>query len=149
MSYTIENFYKQNQVEAESIDYIASKRFVDDNGKPIPWRIRPVTAEEEARLRVQYSKENKDKRTGVVTQTFDDTGYTLALTATGVVEPDLLNTKLQESYRVRGREALLQKMLYAGELQSLALKVIEVSGLDDIENQKTEFELDTEVIKNN
>lgn len=149
MAYTVENFFKPNKLEDQIVEYVASKNFVDDKNKPIPWKLRPVTADEEASIRNKNTKDIKDKRTGTVTQTFDDTNYTMQLTACGVVEPDLLNAKLQDSYGARGAIPLLRKMLTAGELQSLALKVIEVSGLDDIETQKSDFELDTEIVKNN
>lgn len=145
----IEFFYQENKKEAEKVEYPASSSFVDGDGNIINWIIRPVSAEEDAMVKKLCTETNRDKRTGTITETFDDNKYLLGLTAKGIVFPDLNNGKLQSNYNVRSATALLQKMLTAGELQSLALKVIEVSGLDDIEGQKEENEFKTTLVKNN
>ena len=142
-------FYKENKQEAENVNYPASKSFVDQDGKIINWVIRPITAKEEAMIRERCTETRTDRRTGVINEIFDDQKYTLGLTAQGVVFPDLLNSQLQKSYGVNGATNLLKEMLTAGELQSLALKVIEVSGLDDIEGAAKENELKSELAKNN
>lgn len=145
---SLEFFYKENKREQELVDYIASETFTDKDGKPIPWKIRPVSADEEAKIRDQCTETKVDKRTGVINEIFRDQKYTVALTCQGVVFPDLMNSSLQNSYGAKGASSLLKQMLNAGELQSLALKVIEVSGLDDIESQKTDNELKADLAKN-
>lgn len=146
---SLEFFYKQNKQEDKQVQYIASTSFVDGDGKPVPWTLRPVTADEEANIRKMCTERHTDKRTGVIQEIMDDQNYTVGLTAQGVVFPDLYDKNLQQTYGVLDATSLLKAMLNAGELQSLALKVIEVSGLDDIESLKNENELKAELIKNN
>ncbi len=121
-----------NPVQAENQEVIVSNRFVED-GKPVPFIIRPVSQEENKHLIKKYTK--KDKKGN---ETFDRTEYVSALTASAVVFPDLTNAELQKVYGVLGESSLLQKMLYVGEYATLAQKVQEVSGLDADINEEIE-----------
>ncbi|MGF7145973.1 hypothetical protein HNQ56_004421 [Anaerotaenia torta] len=111
-------------VQVENQEVIISNRFIED-GKPIPFVIRPVTQEENKFLIKKYSK--KDKKGA---DTFDRAEYISALTAAAVVYPDLANAELQKAYGVIGESSLLQKMLYVGEYAELAQAVQVLSGLD-------------------
>lgn len=122
-------------VQAENKEVIISNRFQED-GKSIPFIIRPITQEENKMLIKKYTK--KDKKG---TETFDRPEYVSAMTAAAVVFPDLTNAELQRAYGVLGESALLQKMLYVGEYANLTLEVQELSSLDtdindDIEEAK-------------
>lgn len=126
-----------NPIQVESKEIIVSNRFVED-GKVVPFTIRPITQEENKTLIKKFSK--KDKKN---VETFDRTEYIQAMTASAVVFPDLSNSELQKAYGVLGESALLQKMLYVGEYAELAQAVQELSGLDsdineDIEEVKNE-----------
>lgn len=145
----ISYFYKENKKETESINYIASENFCDQDGNPIPWKIRPVTAKEEDTIRRNCTDRKTDRRTGVINETFDDTRYAQALTVQGIEFPNLFDKGLQKTYGVNSATGVLQEMLTSGEFQSLALKVIEVSGLSDIEDSVKENEFKTELAKNN
>jgi hypothetical protein len=124
-----------NPVQVENQEVIVSSRFQED-GKPVPFIIRPITQEENKVLIKKYTK--RDKRGA---DTFDRAEYVSALTAVAVVFPDLTNAELQKVYGVLGESSLLQKMLYVGEYAELAEKVQEISGLnkdinEDIEEAK-------------
>lgn len=126
-----------NPIQVESKEIIVSNRFIED-GKVVPFTIRPITQEENKTLIKKFTK--KDKKN---VETFDRTEYIQAMTASAVVFPDLSNAELQKAYGVLGESALLQKMLYVGEYAELAQAVQELSGLDkdineDIEEVKNE-----------
>jgi hypothetical protein len=121
-----------NPVQVENQEVIVSKRF-QENGKPVPFVIRPITQEENRNLIKKLTK--KDKK-GV--ETFDRAEYVAAMTASAVVFPDLTNSELQEAYGVLGETALIQKMLYAGEFAELAKAVQELSGLEEDINDEIE-----------
>lgn len=126
-----------NPIKLENKEVIVSNRFVED-GKVVPFTIRPITQEENKQLIKKFTK--RDKK-GV--ETFDRAEYISTLTATAVVFPDLSNAELQKAYGVLGESNLLQKMLYVGEFAELAQQVQELSGLDedineDIEDAKNE-----------
>lgn len=146
----ISYFYKENKREQETVSYVATNDFINPNtGEPLEWQIRPVTADEDAMIREACTTTKENRRTGVINELFDDNKYLLGLTARGVVVPNLKDPGLQKSYGVKAETSLLRKMLNAGELQSLALKVVEVSGLDDIEGSMNENERKAELLKNN
>ncbi len=124
-----------NPVKVENQEVIVSNRFIE-NGKPVPFIIRPIPQEENKQLIKKHTR--KDKK-GV--ETFDRTEYVSALTASAVVFPDLKNAELQDAYGVLGESALLQKMLYVGEYAELSQAVQTLGGLDvdineDIEEAK-------------
>lgn len=111
--------------KAENKEVIVSERFKEE-GKPVPFVIRPLTQEENGNIMKQFRK--VDKNTGV--EIFNRVGYNHALVAAAVVEPDLNNAELQKGWGVLGPEKLLTKMLYIGEFGALLEAVQELSGLD-------------------
>jgi hypothetical protein len=119
-------------VQVENQEVVVSNRF-QENGKPVPFVIRPITQEENKLLIKKYTKRDKKG-----TDTFDRTEYVSALTAAAVVFPDLTNVELQKAYGVLGESSLLQKMLFVGEYAELAQKVQEISGLDKDINEDIE-----------
>lgn len=126
-----------NPIKVENKEVIVSSRF-QENGKPVPFIIRPVTQEENKQLIKKFTRTNKK---GI--ESFDRAEYVQALTTKGVVFPNLTNAELQKAYDVLGEVDLLGVMLYAGEYAELARAVQELSGLDqdingDIEEVKNE-----------
>lgn len=121
-----------NPIQIDNQEVIASNRFVED-GKPVPFVIRPISQEENKFLIKKHTKKDKHGN-----ETFDRTEYISSLTAAAVVYPDLTNAELQKAYGVLGESSLLQKMLYVGEYAVLAQKIQEVSGLDNDINEDIE-----------
>lgn len=113
-----------NPVKVENKEVVISERF-QENGKPVPFVIRPVTQEENEEILRRHKK--TDKKGG---ETFDQIGYSHDLAATAVVSPDLENAELQKAYGVLGKVKLLKKMLLIGEFTALGEAVRELSGLD-------------------
>ncbi len=121
-----------NPVKVENQEVIISNRFIED-GKPVPFIIRPISQDENKQLIKKFTK--RDKKGA---ETFDRAEYISALTAVAVVFPDLKNAELQKGYGVLGESALLQKMLFVGEYAELAQAVQELSGLDKDINEDIE-----------
>lgn len=119
-------------VKVENKKVVISDRFVD-NGKPVEWELRAISEKENSALERKYTK--ADKKTGV--QQLDHVGFGHALTAAGVVYPDLTNAELQKAYDTVGAENVLEKMLTVGEFAKLSQEVSTLSGLDtnDINEQ--------------
>ena len=114
-------------------EVIVSDRF-KENGKVVPFVIRPLTQEENAALLKQYRK--VDKNSG--TEIFNRIGYNQAMVAAAVVEPDLNNAELQKAWGVLGPERVLTAMLYVGEYSRLMEEVQKLSGLDTDINDEIE-----------
>lgn len=115
-------------------EFIVSSRFKED-GKVIPFVIRPLTQEENEEIIRKHTKKNK--KTGE--ESFDRVAYNVELVAAAVVEPDLSSAELQKAYGVLGREKLLKKLLFVGEFAVLMDAVQELSGLDKDINEDIEM----------
>lgn len=111
-------------VQVGNKEVVVSDRF-QDNGKPVPFQIRPITQKENEGLIRKYTKRDKKGN-----ETFDRVSYNQELTAVAVVEPDLENAELQKAYGVLGATKVLTAMLYVGEFAALMEAVQELSGLD-------------------
>lgn len=124
-----------NPVKTANKEVFISDRF-QENGKPVPFVIRPITQAENEDLIKKHRKVDKQ---GV--EIFNRIQYQQELTATAVVEPNLNDETLQKQYGVLGASKLLSAMLYVGEYANLLEQVQKLSGLntninDDIEAAK-------------
>lgn len=105
----------------ENKKVVVSKRFKDEQGNPIQWEIKALTAAENDELQ-QRSMMNvpvPGKR-GQYSRELDQSKYTAMLLAESVVEPNLHDAELQDSYGVKSADALLGKMLCLNEYNVLA-----------------------------
>ena len=130
MEQTLSAFLKENKIKREAYEYVASKDFVDGEGNPIPWKIRPLTNEEMDNLRDRFTKRVKNKLTQKTEEVFDKEGFTMEMATTAIEFPQLDDAQLQEAYGVVGADSLLKAMLTPGELQDLFLAVNEASDFE-------------------
>lgn len=115
---------------AENKEVLVSKRYLDENGKPVLWEIKPISTEENDKIMKKHMK--RDKK-GL--EVFNRLDYINELVASAVVFPDLTDAALQKAWGVLGETQLLGKMLYTGEFSTLSEEVQKISGLDiDEEN---------------
>ena len=121
-----------NPVQVSNKEVVVSERFVGEDGKPIPFMIKPITQKENEKLIKKFTRVDKK---GI--ETFNKTEYVQALTASAVVEPNLSDTKLQDKYGL-GESETLKNMLLIGEFATLAQAVQELSGLDKDVNDNIE-----------
>lgn len=103
----LERFLKSNKKAREAAVYAASQSFVDDNGEPVLWKIRPISTKENESIRDECVIE--DKLSG--RYRLDISKYTAKLLAASVVEPNLYDKQLQDSYGVMTPEALILELL--------------------------------------
>lgn len=121
-------FLSGNAAPVEHVRTAVSHRFRDENGAPILWELRALSEAENEALRKSCTRIVKNKRTE--TEKTDFNLYTGRLVAACVVFPDLGDAALQDSYGVLGADALVKKMLTAGEYAALLEKVQEINGYD-------------------
>lgn len=126
-------FMATNVIPVENKKIVVSNRF-QENGKPIEWEIRAITAEENEELqRKCMVNVPVAGRKGQYTRELDSFKYTSALLAASVVFPNLMDAELQDSYGVKTPEALLKKMLLPREESKLASEVTNFSEIEDFE----------------
>ena len=121
-------FLAQNKIKKENIKFIASKSFVDENGKPIEWEIKAITSVENDAIKKECTKRVKVKNSYVLETDVDL--YVGKLAAACTVFPDLKNAELQNSYGVMGEDQLLKTMLSVGEYTEYTNKVSAINGFD-------------------
>lgn len=120
-----------NPVKEENIKYIASKRFLDEDGKPIEWEIKSITTAEDESLRNACQKLVRNGKKLEPLQELDTSKYLGKLAAACTVEPNLNDAELQKAYGVLGADNLLKTMLKPGEYSAYLLKVQEINGYGD------------------
>lgn len=133
-------FLAENAERIENVKYVVSKRFKGADGKPVPWEIRAITSIEDEELRRACAKRVPvpGKKHRYQNETDFDM-YLGKLAAACTVFPNLNSEELQKSYNVYGGEALLKKMLSAGEYADYVIKVQEVCGFEQgFEEEKEE-----------
>lgn len=117
----------------ENKKIILSNRFKDENGKPIPFEIKALSATEndELQRRCMVNVPVPGQR-GQFVRELDQIKYTANLLAESVVFPNLNDAELQDSYGVKGADALLREMLYMGEYTQLAQEVSAISKVEGL-----------------
>lgn len=120
-------FLRENKKENKNIKYRASNKFLDENGKPVEWEIRPLRSREADAIRTECTEVGaKGKKVSIDTAKFNR-----MVAARCTVFPNLNDRELQDSYEVMGSEELIQELLdNDGEYQMYCRKVLEVSGYD-------------------
>lgn len=113
-------------------EVVISKRFKDEKGNVVPFVIRPVTEEESAAIRKQCTKTRRE-RSGQTVKDFDAARYSRLFIIAGTVTPDFQASDLCEAYGVVDPEAVIGKMLLAGEAATLSDAISELSGIDSAE----------------
>lgn len=120
---SLEGFLKQNKLVDDKVKYVASKSFVDENGKPIEWIIKPLKSRDGAKIRKVCTKQIGNK---TVT---DDLTFNVMVATKCTVFPDLNNAMLQDSYGVKGADKLILELLDKdGEFNMYCKKILDISG---------------------
>lgn len=123
-------FMAENVTKGEIVKVVVSPRFVDE-GKPVEWEIRTLTAGEDEAIRKSCTRKvPAPGKKGLFTQETDYDKYLGKLAVACVQYPNLNNADLQDSYKAMGADELLKKMLLPGEYADLLRKVNEVNGFE-------------------
>ncbi len=139
----LRGFLAQNAIQAENVKCVVSKRFLDDDGKPMEWEIGCISSSEnEALMKAATKRVPVVGKKNQFTQEMDVQLYLGKLGAKCTIFPNLDDAELQNSYGVMGSDVLLKTMLNSGEYQNYLVKIQEVNGFD------TSFEDEVEEAKN-
>ena len=123
-------FMAGNVAADETIKYVASKRFVE-NDSPVEWEIKPIDSDLDELIRKECTKRVPvvGKR-GQFNQEIDTDKYLGKMCVACTVYPNLNDAELQDFYGVKSADALLKKMLLPGEYTEYKTKIMEVNGYD-------------------
>lgn len=122
MANTINQFFKENREERENEFYAATKRFKDEKGETLLWELRPLSTKH-----IQSLRAKAVDRSGQI----DMQKFTNSAIVAAVVDPNLHDENLQNSYGVKKAEDLLLELVYPAELDLLQAKVLGMNGYGD------------------
>ena len=136
----LSRFLKQNKIVKENITYAATKSLVDENGKPLEWIIKPLTTKENEAMRDECMIEVPIKgKPNMYRPKLNTSKYLAKMLVASVVEPNLYNKELQDSYEVMTPEDLLQAMVDdPGEYQDFTTFVQNFNGFNTSLEDKVE-----------
>lgn len=123
-------FMKQNKKKKENATYAVTKSLVDENGKPLDWTLKPITTAENDAIRDECTIEIQVKgKPNMFRQKLNASKYLAKMICASVVEPNLNDKDLQDSYGVMTPEDLLREMVDdPGEYNDLAAFVQQLNG---------------------
>lgn len=105
-------FMKSNKIERKNVKYAPTKSMLDENGKPLEWELKPLTANEAEDIREACTVDVPVKgKNGMFRSKLLTKQYMAKMIVKSVVVPDLYNAELQDSYGVTTPEALLMEMV--------------------------------------
>jgi hypothetical protein len=133
-------FLKKNKKVKENTTYPATKSLVDENGKPLEWVIKPLTTKENNELRDQCTYEVPVKgKPNMFRPKIDTNLYIAKMIVASVVEPNLYNAELQDSYGVKTPEDLIMEMIDdPGEYNDFAAFIQKFNGFNITLEDKVE-----------
>lgn len=115
-------------VTREEKEVIISKRFLGEDGKPVPFKIRSLTQEENAAI-IKASTRHK-KVDGQWQDSIDANELSARTIVEATVFPDFRSAELCETYGTKDPVQVPGKMLLAGEFGRLIDAVSKLSGFD-------------------
>lgn len=128
-------FMAENVQQSDMVEYVASTRFKDPEGKPMAWKLRAIDSTKDLELRKSCQKRIPVKgRKGQYTKETDQDEYVAKVAVACTVFPNLNDVKLQDSYKVMGAENLLRKMLLSGEYAEYIQKIEQINGFEGMDD---------------
>lgn len=116
----------------ETREIIISSRFLGEDGRPVPFKIRALSQEENAQISKRSMRLVKGGKRGE--KELDSVEYASRIIAAATVEPDFSSEALCKAYGTMDPLEVPGKMLLAGEYKRLMDAVMDLSGFgDDLE----------------
>lgn len=140
---TVKYFLKENQEETPNVKFVATTKFKDEEGNPLEWEFKQLTADEMDLIRESCIKKTKTGKKGHVTTEIDNIRLVEEVIVSSTVYPNLNSKILQDSYGVREPGKLLKKMVYtAAEYAKLSAFIININKLNELEEDIEEAKND-------
>lgn len=133
-------FLKDNKKVKDNAQYAATKSLCDEKGNPLKWTIKPLSTSENEKIREDCTIEVPiTGKPNVFRSKLLTSKYIAKMIAASVVEPNLFDASLQDSYGVKTPEELVQAMVDdPGEYQDFATFIQTMNGFDATIEDKVE-----------
>nr|WP_308742105.1 hypothetical protein [uncultured Anaerocolumna sp.] len=136
----LNKFLKTNKIKKENTTYPATKSLLDENGKPLEWKIKHLTTKEDENIREACTFEVQvTGKPNMYRPKLDVSKYMAKMAVASIVEPNLYNAELQDSYGVKLPEDLLKEMIDdPGEYQEFILFIQKFNGFNSMQEKVDE-----------
>lgn len=133
-------FMKGNKKKKENEKYAPTVSLTDENGKPLEWEFRHITSKENEDIRDECTTEVQiTGKFGMYRNKTNPAEYVRKLITASVVNPNLDDTELQNSYGVMCAEDLLMEIVdNPGEYADLAEFVQKMHGFKTLQEDVDE-----------
>lgn len=118
---------------SEEKEVVISNRFQDENGRPVPFKIRALTQEENDRITKQATRQTKVN--GQTVEKLDSVDFSRRMVVSATVEPDFQAKELCDAYGVLDPLLVPGKMLLSGEYAKLLNAITDLSGFGGAEDE--------------
>ena len=131
---------KANKIKKENTTFPATKSLLDEEGKPLEWTIKPLTTSENENIRESCMIDVPvTGKPNMFRPKLNTSKYIAKMVAASIVEPNLYDKELQDSYGVMTPEDLLKEMVDdPGEYNDLIAFVQEFNGFNTTLEDKVE-----------
>lgn len=132
MAVNLKLFLKENKKPLAVKTYAPTKSIVDAKGRPVEWTFKAISEEVLEELREQCTKNVQvPGKPGQYVPKINTNKLARMMIVRCVVDPDLQNAELQDSYGVNNPEALLAALVdLPGEYANLQNFVSDLCGFD-------------------
>lgn len=133
-------FLKKNKIQKENTTFPATKSLLDEHGNPLLWTIKPLSTKENEDIRETCTFEVPVKgKPNMFRPKVNTNLYLAKMMVASIVEPNLYNAELQDSYEVKTPEDLLKEMINdPGEYNDLAAFIQKFNGFNTTMEDKVE-----------
>ena len=136
-------FMKQNKIKKENTTFAPTKSLLDENGEPIKFIIKPLTTKENDDIRDACTIDVPViGKPNMFRPKLNTAKYLSKMLCSCIIEPDLFDKELQDSYGVMTPEDLIKEMIDdPGEYQDFVTFIQNFNGFnvsleDKVDNAK-------------
>ena len=125
-------FMKQNKIKKENTTFAPTKSLLDENGEPIKFIIKPLTTKENEDIREACTVDIPvTGKPNMFRPKLNTSKYLAKMLCSCIIEPDLFDKELQDSYGVMTPEDLIREMIDdPGEYQDFVVFVQNFNGFN-------------------
>lgn len=125
-------FMKQNKVKKENTTFAPTKYLLDENGEPVKFTIKPLTTRENEDIREACTVDIPvTGKPNMFRPKLNTSKYLAKMLCSCIIEPNLFDKELQDSYGVMTPEDLIREMIDdPGEYQDFSVFVQNFNGFN-------------------
>lgn len=134
---------KQNKIKKENTTFAPTKSLLDENGEPIKFIIKPLTTKENEDIREACTVDIPvTGKPNIFRPKLNTSKYLAKMLCSCIIEPNLFDKELQDSYGVMTPEDLIKEMIDdPGEYQDFVTFIQNFNGFnvsleDKVDNAK-------------